>query len=109
MTGLVLYCHEAVLEVRRAKDNRTSLIRNIHPRSSEGARLGGLNEAEDDRSEGLDTNRGRRSRPFSNSERSPLEQVSERVGRPNGKFVRAGALALAADRLGVAPPATVSP
>ena len=41
--------------------------------------------------------------------RAPRAMVIDFDGRPNGKFVRAEALALAVERLGVAPPATMSP
>ena len=46
---------------------------------------------------------------FSDSEWSLIGQAAMRHGIPAGELVRAGAIALAEDRLGEAPPATVTP
>ena len=46
---------------------------------------------------------------FSDSEWNLIGKVAMRHGIPVGEFVRAGALALAEDRLGESPPATVTP
>ena len=46
---------------------------------------------------------------FSDSEWNLIERAAARHGIPAGELVRAGAIALAEDRLGEAPPATVSP
>ena len=58
-------------------------------------------------------NRGDARRPhsvrFSDAEWNLIERASARHGIPAGELVRAGATALAEDRLGEAPPATVSP
>ena len=50
-----------------------------------------------------------RSIRFSDSEWTLVERAAARHGIPSGELVRASALALAEDRLGEAPPATVSP
>ena len=50
-----------------------------------------------------------RSIRFSDSEWELVERTAARHGIPAGELVRAGALALAEDRLGEHPPATVSP
>ncbi len=50
-----------------------------------------------------------RSIRFSDSEWQVIERAATRHGIPAGELVRAGALALAEDRLGEAPPATVTP
>ena len=57
---------------------------------------------------GSDARRPRSIR-FSDSEWTLVERAAARHGIPAGELVRAGALALAEDRLGEAPPATVSP
>ena len=58
-------------------------------------------------------NRGDARRPhsvrFSDAEWNLIERASARHGISAGELVRAGATALAEDRLGEAPPATVSP
>ncbi len=58
-------------------------------------------------------NRGDARRPrsirFADSEWKLVEQAALRHGIPAGELVRAGALALAEDRLGAPPPATLSP
>ena len=46
---------------------------------------------------------------FADSEWDSIERAAARQGVPAGEFVRSGALAAAEDRLGEAPPATVSP
>ena len=46
---------------------------------------------------------------FSDSEWNLIERAAARHGSSAGELVRAGAIALAEDRLGEAPPATVSP
>ncbi len=46
---------------------------------------------------------------FSDSEWRLIEKAATRHGVPVGELVRAGALAIAEDRLGEAPPATLSP
>lgn len=46
---------------------------------------------------------------FSGSDWNIVERAAIRHGIPSGELVRAGALALAEDRLGEAPPVTVSP
>ena len=46
---------------------------------------------------------------FSDSEWDLIERAAARHGIPAGELVRSGAIALAEDRLGEAPPATVSP
>ena len=60
-----------------------------------------------------DRNRSDARRPrsirFSDSEWELVERAAARHGIPAGELVRAGALALAEDRLGEHPPATVSP
>ena len=50
-----------------------------------------------------------RSIRFADSEWSLIEQAALRHGVPASELVRAGALALAEDRLGESPPATLSP
>lgn len=50
-----------------------------------------------------------RSIRFSDSEWNLIERAAARHGVSAGELVRSGALALAEDRLGEAPPATVSP
>lgn len=50
-----------------------------------------------------------RSIRFADSEWNLIEQAALRHGIPAGELVRAGALALAEDRLGESPPATLSP
>ncbi|MDE2978243.1 MAG: hypothetical protein OXU63_12075 [Acidobacteriota bacterium] len=50
-----------------------------------------------------------RSIRFSDSEWSLIERAAARHGVPAGELVRAGALAIAEDRLGEAPPAMLSP
>ena len=50
-----------------------------------------------------------RSIRFSDSEWQVIERAATRHGIPPGELVRAGALALAEDRLAESPPATVTP
>ena len=50
-----------------------------------------------------------RSIRFSDSEWQVIERAATRHGIPAGELVRAGALALAEDRLGEAPPTTMTP
>lgn len=50
-----------------------------------------------------------RSVRFADSEWNVIEQAALRHGIPAGELVRAGALALAEDRLGESPPATLTP
>lgn len=50
-----------------------------------------------------------RSIRFADSEWNLIEQAALRHGVPAGQLVRTGAIALAEDRLGESPPATLSP
>ena len=61
------------------------------------------------RSQNRSNARRPRSIRFADSEWSLIEQAALRHGVPASELVRAGALALAEDRLGETPPATLSP